>query len=128
MVKLPEDKGFQAFRILQFAFFVAPILVGLDKFFNFLTYWPLYLSPWLRTVINYQDHSFMTFVGIVEIVIGLGVFFRPKVFAYVLCGWLLILGLNLLLTGQYFDIVLRDTGLALGALALGKLSQKYSKQ
>jgi len=62
---------------------------------------------------------------VVEIIAGLGILFKPRLFAYVVSAWLLLIVLNLLMTGHHFDIALRDIGLMLGALALGKLAQKY---
>ena len=67
----------------------------------------------------------MLAVGVIEIVAGLGVAFKPKVFAYVVSAWLLLIIVNLLLVPGYFDVALRDLGLALGALALGRLSQIF---
>lgn len=48
------------------------------------------------------------------------------VFAYVVTAWLLGIIVNLLLVPGYYDIGLRDFGLALGALALARLSQQFS--
>lgn len=70
--------------------------------------------------------TFMMAVGVVEIIAGLGVLFKPKFFAYVVSLWLLGIVINLLMTGHYFDIALRDIGLCLSSLALGRLSQKYA--
>jgi hypothetical protein len=50
---------------------------------------------------------------------------KPRIFAYVVAAWLVGIILNLLILPGYFDVALRDLGLALGALALGRLSQKY---
>ena len=121
-----RDYGYQAFRILKFAFVLAPIVAGLDKFFNLLTNWSIYLSPLALSVINYHAHGFMMLVGLIEIIAGIGVYFKPKVFSYIVCLWLALIILNLLAKGMYYDIALRDLGLLLGALALGKLSQKYA--
>lgn len=126
MSKFSGDKGYQAFRILQIAFVVAPILAGLDKFFNLLTNWSNYLAPLAVRILNGHEHTFFMLIGIIEIVAGIGVIFKPKVFAYVVSFWLLAIIFNLLLTGYYFDIILRDIGLMLAAFALGKLSQKYT--
>ena len=35
-----SDPGYQAFLVLRTAFTVAPILFGLDKFANLMTFWP----------------------------------------------------------------------------------------
>lgn len=37
------DPAYQADLILRTAFVVAPILFGLDKFFNWMTFWAKYL-------------------------------------------------------------------------------------
>jgi hypothetical protein len=126
MSRFSEDYCYQAFRILQFAFIVAPILAGLDKFFYLLTDWSNYISPFVMRIINDHDRGFMMFAGIVEIIAGIGVYFKPKIFSYIVALWLLGIIVNLLLTGQYFDIALRDLGLLLGAVSLGRLSQKYA--
>jgi hypothetical protein len=68
----------------------------------------------------------MLVAGVIEIIAGLGVWFMPKIFAYVVSAWLLLIVVNLLMIPGYFDVALRDFGLALGALALGRLSQEYS--
>ncbi len=112
----------QAFMILRFGFTVAPILAGLDKFFGFLVDWDKYLSPMANNVLGGHGHQFMMVVGVVEIIAGIGVALKPRVFAYIVAIWLLLIILNLLSIPGYHDIALRDLGLALGALALGRLS------
>jgi hypothetical protein len=127
MSKFPGDKGYQAFRILQFAFVVAPIVAGLDKFFNLLVEWAVYLSPFFMNLIHGQDQIFLGAAGIIEIIAGIGGIFKPKIFAYIISGWLGLIILMLLQTGYFYDIALRDLGLALAAFSLGKLSEKYSE-
>jgi len=113
----------QAFLILRFGFTVAPILAGLDKFFDILVDWDKYLSPMAKNVLGGHGHQFMMVVGVVEIIAGIGVALKPKVFAYIVAIWLLLIILNLLSIPGYYDIALRDLGLLLAALALGRLSQ-----
>ena len=125
MSKFSGDRAYQAFRILQVAFVVAPILAGFDKFVYLLADWSSYLSPMALRIVDGNDRAFFAIVGVVEMIAGLGVFFRPKIFAYVVSVWLLLIVGNLLMTGQYFDIALRDIGLMLSAFALGKLAQQY---
>jgi hypothetical protein len=69
----------------------------------------------------------MLAVGVIEIVAGLGVWFKPRLFAYVVAAWLLLIIANLLMIPGYFDVALRDFGLSLGALALARLSQDYDR-
>ena len=67
----------------------------------------------------------MMVVGIIEIIAGIGVWFKPKIFAYIVALWLLAIIINLLMLHRFYDIALRDFGLLLGALALARLSHKY---
>lgn len=69
----------------------------------------------------------MFVVGVIEIIAGLGVAFKPRIFAYVVSAWLLLIVVNLLMIPGYFDVALRDFGLSLGALALARLSQEYDR-
>ena len=118
--------GRQAYQILRLGFTVAPILAGLDKFFHLLTDWDKYLPPMVNNMLGGRGHQFMLIVGVIEIVAGIGVFIKPKIFAYVVALWLLLIIVNLLMIPGYYDVALRDLGLMLGALALGRLSQAYS--
>jgi hypothetical protein len=126
MAKFSGEPGYQAYRILQFVFVVAPILAGLDKFFYFMTNWSVYLSPFVMRIINGHHRGFMAIVGVVEIIAGIGVALKPKIFSYIVTLWLLLIILNLLMKGQYYDIALRDFGLMLAAFSLAKLSRKYA--
>ncbi|MBS0647722.1 MAG: hypothetical protein JSS10_00685 [Verrucomicrobia bacterium] len=125
MSKFSGDQGYQAFRILQVAFVIAPIVAGFDKFFYVLTNWSQYLSPMAMQMIDSHDRAFFAIVGVIEIIAGIGVLFKPKVFAYIVSVWILCIVLNLLTLGHFYDIVLRDVGLMLSAFALGRLAQKY---
>ena len=118
--------GYQPFFILRTAFTVAPIVAGLDKFFNLLVNWEQYLPGFARNLSGGHGHELMLAVGVIEIVAGLGVAFKPRLFAYVVSAWLLLIVVNLLLIPGYFDVALRDFGLSLGALALARLSQEYA--
>ena len=120
------DAGRQAFQILRFAFTVAPIAAGIDKFLGLLVNWDQYLPPVATNLLGGYSHQFMYLVGVIEIAAGIGVFLKPKIFAYVVMAWLLLIIVNLLLIPGYFDVALRDLGLALGALALARLSATYA--
>src|SRR5712664_1776177 len=117
---------YQGYEILHLGFTVAPIVAGLDKFFHLLVNWDQYLPAFVNNLTGGHGHQLMLVAGVIEIIAGLGVWFRPKIFAYVVSAWLLLIIANLLLIPGYFDVALRDFGLALGALALGRLSHEYS--
>ena len=117
--------SYQAYRILQIGFTAAPILAGLDKFFNLLVDWDKYLPAVVNRLVGGHGHEFMLAVGVIEVVAGIGVALRPRIFSYVVAAWLWAIIVNLLLIPGYFDVALRDFGLSLGALALGRLSAEY---
>jgi uncharacterized membrane protein YphA (DoxX/SURF4 family) len=118
---------YQAYRLLHVAFVVAPIVAGLDKFSHLLVDWDKYLAPIAGQVLGGHGHEFMLAVGVIEIVAGIGVLLKPRIFAYVVAVWLLGIIVNLLLIQGYYDIALRDVGLCLAAIALGRLSAVYDR-
>ena len=122
-----SSPGYQAYQILRAGFIVAPIVAGLDKFFNLLVNWEQYLPPFVNRLTGGHGHELMLAVGVIEIVAGLGVAFKPRLFAYVVAAWLLLIVVNLLMIPGYFDVALRDFGLALGALALARLSHEFDR-
>src|SRR5437763_9214389 len=117
----------QAFAILRFGFTVAPIVAGLDKFFHFLVDWDKYLPPVVNNLVGGHGHQLMLAVGVIEIVAGVGVALKPRIFAYVVAAWLVVIMANLLAIPGYLDVALRDLGLMLGALALARLSQAFDR-
>jgi uncharacterized membrane protein YphA (DoxX/SURF4 family) len=114
----------QAFWLLRITFTVAPILFGLDKFFNWSVHWPDYLAGWVNSIIPGSGQDWMYVVGGIEIAAGLLVAVAPRIGAFVVAGWLFGIVLNLLTKNapQYYDIALRDFGLMLAALTFGRLS------
>lgn len=117
----------QAYRILQFGFTVAPIIAGLDKFLHLLVNWDQYLPETVARVSPIPAHTLMLVIGVIEIVAGIGVALKPRIFAYIVAAWLAVIIINLLLIPGYFDVALRDLGLLLAALALGRLSQQFAR-
>ena len=120
-----SDPRYQAFVLMRVAFTVAPIVFGLDKFFNVLVDWPVYLAPWINDIAPGSGQQFMYFVGVTEIVAGILVALKPRYGAYVVAGWLGGIIINLVTLSGYYDIALRDFGLLLGALALARLASAY---
>jgi len=117
----------QAYQILRLAFTVAPIVAGLDKFFHLLVNWEQYLPSSVNRLSGGHGHELMLGVGVIEIVAGIGVAIKPKIFAYVVAAWLLLIIANLLMIPGYYDVALRDFGLFLGAVALARLSVEFDR-
>ncbi|MEA2276022.1 MAG: hypothetical protein QOC78_982 [Solirubrobacteraceae bacterium] len=120
-----RDAAYQSFLLLRIGFTVAPILFGLDKFFNVMVDWTRYLASWMDGILPGTASTGMHIIGVVEIVAGIGVALKPRYFAYVVAAWLAGIIVDLLTYSGYYDIALRDFGLMLGALTLGRLASVY---
>jgi hypothetical protein len=120
-----HDPAYQAFWLLRIGFIVAPILFGLDKFFDVLVDWERYLAPEINDLIPGNAHQAMLAVGVIEIVAGIAVAIRPRFGGYLVAAWLAGIIVNLLLIGDYYDIALRDFGLLLAALTLARLATAF---
>jgi hypothetical protein len=108
---------------------VGPIITGIDKFFNKLTDWGMYLSPIATRIVPVSSTTFMRGVGIVEIIAGLIVLSRwTKVGSYIVMLWLIGIAANLLTTGMFYDLAMRDVEIAIGAFALSQLSASREQQ
>jgi uncharacterized membrane protein YphA (DoxX/SURF4 family) len=116
--------AYQGFWLLRIGFTVAPILFGLDKFFNWSVDWPDYLAGWVNDIVPGSGQDWMYVVGGIEIAAGLLVAIAPRIGAFVVAAWLGGIVINLLTKNapEYYDIALRDFGLMLGALTLGRLA------
>ena len=125
--RLQSDTGYQAFLLLRVGFTVAPILFGLDKFANVLVDWEQYLAPWIIGIIPVSPSAAMRTVGVVEILAGVTVALTPRFGANLVAAWLGGIIVNLLTYSGYYDVALRDFGLFLAALTLGRLAVAFDR-
>jgi uncharacterized membrane protein YphA (DoxX/SURF4 family) len=123
--RMRTDPAYQGFVLLRIGFTVAPIVFGLDKFFNVLVDWEKYLAPWVNRIIPGTGSDFMYLVGVVEIAAGIAVAVKPRYGAYLVAAWLAGIVANLLTYSGYYDIALRDFGLMLAALTLARLASEF---
>jgi uncharacterized membrane protein YphA (DoxX/SURF4 family) len=108
---------------LRLTFGLIPIIAGVDKFTNLLVDWRQYLSPLATEVLPLTATQFMYGVGLIEIAAGVIVLSRyTRVGAYIVSAWLAAIAINLVMVG-YYDIAVRDLALAVGAVALGQLTE-----
>jgi uncharacterized membrane protein YphA (DoxX/SURF4 family) len=130
-----REPRFQAYLLLWVGFTVAPLLFGVDKFFNWMTYWPNYLWVGFPHLFGHVSSlHFMYAVGVVEMTAGLLVLLLPRFAPYVIAAWLGGIITNLVIisavrgghTNVYWDIALRDFGLLIAALALARLGAVYA--
>jgi uncharacterized membrane protein YphA (DoxX/SURF4 family) len=103
---------------------VGPFLAGLDKFFNRLTTWDMYLNPAIPGLLHVSPAAFMHLVGVIEMAAGILIFTRfTRYAAYIVMAWLLAISASLVAQGLFLDIAVRDVELALGAFVLAKLTE-----
>jgi hypothetical protein len=122
---LAARPAYQSFVMLHAGYAALPVIAGLDKFFHLLVNWDGYLAPSVAQYLPVDGHRFMLAVGVIEMVAGLLVAVRPRIGAYIVAFWLWGIIGNLLMVPGFYDIALRDFGLSLGALALGRLSREF---
>lgn len=122
----PHDAAYQGYQILHWGFVAAPLIAGIDKFFNKLVDWSMYLWAPVANAVG-GAHKAMEIVGAIEIVAAFLVLFKPKIGGLIVTLWLWGIVANLLLIPGYYDIALRDFGLSLGALALSRLAAHYER-
>lgn len=113
-----------AWWALRIALGVGPFLAGLDKFFNVLTDWSMYLSPAVTRLLQVSGPTFMRAVGVIEMIVGLAILTRwTRIGAYVAMAWLVAIAVNLVTAGMFFDVAVRDLEIAVAAYALAKLAE-----
>ncbi len=126
-----RNPAFDAFLLLRTAFTLAPILFGVDKFFDWMVTWERYLWPEVAAWFNASAETVMDVVGVIEIAAGVVVVLAPRIGSLLVAGWLGTIITNLVAYGidtdtEYWDIALRDFGLMMGALALFLLANAYA--
>lgn len=128
------NPAYQAYLVLRLGFVVAPILFGIDKFFNWMTDWTQYLWVGVTDALPGNAQQIMYGVGAIEILAGLLVLALPRFAPYVVAAWLAGITTDLVIqsaavgghTDVFWDIALRDFGLMLAAIALGRLAAAFA--
>jgi uncharacterized membrane protein YphA (DoxX/SURF4 family) len=121
-----KDPAYSAYLALRTVFTVAPIVFGLDKFFNLLTHphhWSMYLAGWISHLFPGSADQCMYVVGVIEIAAGVLVAVAPRIGAWVVVAWLAGIIVDLVTGPGFYDVALRDFGLLVGAVALARLAQ-----
>ena len=123
------NKGFdsrldQGWWVLRIGLGVGPFLAGLDKYFNLLTHWTGYISPLALKILPFSGQTFMHIVGVIEMIVGLAILTKwTRLGAYVASAWLVLIAINLVSTGMFFDIAVRDVEMALAAFVLARMTE-----
>ena len=115
-------------QIMRYTYGLVPIVAGADKFTNLLTNWEQYLNPQIVKMLPISASTFMSIVGVIEIIAGLLVLVRPRVGAWIVMAWLIAIALQLIVGQNYYDVAVRDLVMAVGAFSLAKLSAAVEPQ
>jgi len=103
---------------------VGPFLAGLDKYFNLLTDWTMYTSPLVLKLLPFSGRTFMHIVGVIEMIVGLAILTKwTRLGSYVASAWLVAIAINLVSTGMFLDIAVRDLEMALAAFVLARMTE-----
>ncbi|MCL4361486.1 hypothetical protein M1446_03965 [Candidatus Dependentiae bacterium] len=124
--------------MLYYTYGLVPIIAGLDKYFHYLVDWSIYLNDTIPAYLGLTSANFLILVGIIEIIAGLLVFFKPRLGGYIVCAWLIAISINLITMGKHthhgythlmthYDIALRDIAMAVGAYVFVLLSKELNK-
>ena len=114
----------QAWWALRIGLGIGPFLAGLDKYFNLLANWPGYMSPLALKVLPFSAQAFMHIVGVIEMIVGLAILTKwTRLGSYIAAVWLLAIAINLVSTGMFFDVAVRDIEIALAAFVLARLTE-----
>ncbi|HEV7732868.1 MAG TPA: hypothetical protein VGR62_11925 [Candidatus Binatia bacterium] len=105
---------------------LAAFLAGLDKFVGLLADWPGYVAPMVAAALPVSPDVFMRVIGVVEMAVGLAILTSwTRAGAWVAMAWLLLIAGNLVLTGHFFDVAVRDVEMAIAAFALARLTEAH---
>lgn len=120
-----SDRGLgSAYWALRIGLGLGPFLAGLDKFFNLLADWGMYLSPLVERWLHVSPPVFMRGVGVVEIAVGFLILSgRTRLGGYLATAWLLGIAVNLLTTGMFYDLAVRDVEIAIAAYTLARFTE-----
>lgn len=124
-----DDRLNVAWWALKIGLGAGPIITGIDKYFNILADWGMYLNPLATKILPVSVSTFMHIVGLIEIIAGLIVLSRwTKIGSYIVMFWLLSIALNLVSSGMFFDLAMRDVEIALSAFVLSQLTAVRERQ
>jgi uncharacterized membrane protein YphA (DoxX/SURF4 family) len=123
-MKARDERVNGVFWLLRVTLGAAMLLAGVDKFFDLLTTWSMYLSPLAESLLPVSGEVFLRAVGVVEVALGLAILSRwPRLGAYAASAWLVAIAVNLGIAGHFWDLVVRDLEVAASAFALARLAE-----
>lgn len=114
----------QAFWVLRIGLGAAAFLAGLDKFFNLLADWTMYLNPVVTRIVPVSGQTFMHIAGVIEMIAGIAILAGfTRIGGYVVMAWLIAIALSLVTAGAFYDVAVRDVEMSLAAFTLARLTE-----
>ncbi len=119
-----DERLSRVWWLLRIALGAGILVAGLDKFFEVLTTWSMYLSPLAERLLPVSAETFLRAVGVLEMAIGAAILTRwPRLGAYALSLWLVGIAVNLAVAAHFWDLVVRALEVAVSAFALARLTE-----
>ena len=82
------------------------------------------MSPLALKILPFSAQTFMHIIGMIEMIVGLAILTKwTRLGSYVAFAWLLAIAINLVSTGMFFDVAVRDIEIALAAFVLARLTE-----
>jgi len=128
-VNMQDESMDRIYRALQLSLGATAVVAGADKFFNLLTDWEQYLNPEFSDRLGLSKKQFMSIVGVIEIVAGATVLSgKTRLGGMLMSAWLLGITGNLVSTGSFLDVAVRDLNMAVAAYALSEITKRREKK
>lgn len=113
-----------AWWALRLALGLGVLAAGIDKFFDFLATWSMYLSPTVERILPIPAGTFLRGVGVMEVLLGILILSRwTRLGAFLAAIWLVAIAVNLAIAGNFWDLALRDLVIGVSSFTLGRLTE-----
>ena len=113
-----------AWWALRLALGLGMLAAGVDKFFDLLATWSMYLSPTVERLLPVPAETFLRAVGVMEVLLGILILSRwTRLGAFLTALWLVAIAVNLAIAGSFWDLALRDLLIGVSSFTLGRLTE-----
>ncbi len=129
----------RSWYILYFTYGLFPIIVGIDKCCNIITYWPKYIHPRILELLHVDLTTFMYLLAALEVFTGLLLLAKPRIGGYTMIALLITVIIELASLGIYmpigypyitpqYDTALRALAMLMGAWVFVILTKELKKE
>lgn len=115
-------------KLLRYVIGLSIIVEGVDKFFNFLVDWEIYAAPLILDLWPFSADTFLVSLGVAEIAVGFVFLLHAKIGGWLVMGMMLGITINLLLLGNFYNMILLNIIIGLTSLFLANLQKPDEKK